>query len=172
MDDHVLIFDPKDPDVSRAFEQRGFLPPGAKRYKDQRYTFDRVFDEHARQIDVFENTTKPLLDGLLDGFNATVFAYGVSLDFALPPCTYIVTNRTDSISIIRPQDAGKRTRSAAQKKTRVLSTLPWRIFLQRSKRRKMKCSLKFHSTFSKSTTRKFETSWWTAQYHSLEEDFR
>lgn len=79
MDDHVLIFDPKDPDVSRAFEQRGFLPPGAKRYKDQRYTFDRVFDEHARQIDVFENTTKPLLDGLLNGFNATVFAYGVSL---------------------------------------------------------------------------------------------
>lgn len=78
MDDHVLIFDPKDPDVSRAFEQRGFLPPGAKRYKDQRYTFDRVFDEHARQIDVFENTTKPLLDGLLNGFNATVFAYGAT----------------------------------------------------------------------------------------------
>ncbi|KAG9019688.1 kinesin-like protein Klp5 [Tulasnella sp. 427] len=78
MDDHVLIFDPKDPDVSRAFEQRGFLPPGAKRYKDQRYTFDRVFDEHARQIDVFENTTKPLLDGLFDGFNATVFAYGAT----------------------------------------------------------------------------------------------
>ncbi|KAG8913431.1 kinesin-like protein Klp5 [Tulasnella sp. 417] len=78
MDDHVLIFDPKDLDVSRAFEQRGFIPPGAKRYKDQRYTFDRVFDEHVRQIDVFENTTKPLLDGLLTGFNATVFAYGAT----------------------------------------------------------------------------------------------
>ncbi|KAG8924851.1 kinesin-like protein Klp5 [Tulasnella sp. 408] len=78
MDDHVLIFDPKDPDVSRAFEQRGFIPPGSKRYKDQRYTFDRVFDEHVRQIDVFENTTKPLLDGLLTGFNATVFAYGAT----------------------------------------------------------------------------------------------
>lgn len=79
MDDHVLIFDPKDQDVSRAFEQRGFLPPGAKRYKDQRYTFDRVFDESAQQIDVFEQTTRPLLDGLLDGFNATVFAYGVRI---------------------------------------------------------------------------------------------
>jgi kinesin family protein 18/19 len=77
MDDHVLIFDPKDPDTSRSFEQRGFLPPGAKRYKDQRYTFDRVFDEQAQQIDVYEKTAKPLLDGLLDGFNATVFAYGV-----------------------------------------------------------------------------------------------
>jgi kinesin family member 18/19 len=78
MDEKVLIFDPKDPDVSRAFEQRGFLPPGTKRYKDQRYTFDRVFDEHTPQSEVFEKSTKPLLDGLLDGFNATVFAYGVS----------------------------------------------------------------------------------------------
>ncbi|KAG8960479.1 kinesin-like protein Klp5 [Tulasnella sp. 419] len=78
MDDKVLIFDPKDPDVSRAFEQKGYLPPGTKRYKDQRYTFDRVFNESAHQIDVFENTTKPLLDGLLDGFNATVFAYGAT----------------------------------------------------------------------------------------------
>ncbi len=77
MDDHVLVFDPKDTDASRSFEQKGFLPPGAKRYKDQRYTFDRVFDEGARQEDVYENTTRPLLDGLLDGFNATVFAYGV-----------------------------------------------------------------------------------------------
>lgn len=77
MDDHVLIFDPKDPDTSREYQLRGFLPPGSKRYKDQRYTFDRVFDEQAQQIDVYENTTKPLLEGLLDGFNATVFAYGV-----------------------------------------------------------------------------------------------
>jgi kinesin family protein 18/19 len=79
MDDKVLIFDPKDPDVSRAFEQKGFAPPGTKRYKDHRYTFDRIFNEDARQIDVYENTTRPLLDGLLDGFNATVFAYGVSI---------------------------------------------------------------------------------------------
>jgi len=77
MDEKVLVFDPKDQDVSRSFEQKGFLPPGTKRYKDQRYTFDRVFDEHAQQTDVFEKTSKPLLDGLLNGFNATVFAYGV-----------------------------------------------------------------------------------------------
>ena len=28
---------------------------------------------------VFERTAKPLLSGVLDGFNATVFAYGVSV---------------------------------------------------------------------------------------------
>ncbi|KAF9520756.1 hypothetical protein BS47DRAFT_1481137 [Hydnum rufescens UP504] len=78
MDDKVLIFDPKDPITSRAFEQKGFLPPGSKRYKDHRYTFDRVFGEDARQVDVYEDTTRPLLDGLLDGFNATVFAYGAT----------------------------------------------------------------------------------------------
>ena len=79
MDERLLIFDPKDELQERAFQQKGFLPPGTKRYKDKRYAFDRVFDESARQGDVFEATTKPLLDGLLDGFNATVFAYGVSL---------------------------------------------------------------------------------------------
>ena len=89
MDDKVLIFDPKDPDATRAFEQKGFAPPGTKRYKDHRYTFDRVFNEDALQRDVFEGTTRPLLDGLLDGFNATVFAYGVRCAFlAPPPCTH------------------------------------------------------------------------------------
>lgn len=78
MDDKILVFDPKDLDATRAFEQKGFLPPGSKRYKDTRYAFDRVFSEDAKQIDVFEATTRPLLDGVLNGFNATVFAYGVS----------------------------------------------------------------------------------------------
>lgn len=33
----------------------------------------------ASQEEVYENTAKPLLDGVLQGYNATVFAYGVSL---------------------------------------------------------------------------------------------
>lgn len=32
----------------------------------------------ASQQMVFDSTAKPLLDGVLDGYNATVFAYGVS----------------------------------------------------------------------------------------------
>jgi kinesin family protein 18/19 len=32
----------------------------------------------ATQSMVFERTAKPLLPGVLDGYNATVFAYGVS----------------------------------------------------------------------------------------------
>lgn len=76
-DERLLVFDPPDEDTARAFKERGFLPPGTKRYKDRRFLFDRVFDMEAQQGDVFEETTKPLLDGLFDGYNATVFAYGV-----------------------------------------------------------------------------------------------
>lgn len=78
IDDRVLTFDPDEKDASRAFVERGFVPPGTKRYKDRRFIFDRVFGHEARQGDVYENTSKPLLKNLLDGFNATIFAYGVS----------------------------------------------------------------------------------------------
>jgi kinesin family member 18/19 len=77
IDDRVLTFDPQEHDPSRAFVERGFLPPGTKRYKDRRFIFDRVFRSDARQEDVYEGTAKPLLGNLLNGYNATIFAYGV-----------------------------------------------------------------------------------------------
>jgi kinesin family protein 18/19 len=52
--------------------------PQGKRVKDQTFAFDRVFDENITQGDVYEATTKNLLDSVLDGFNATVFAYGAT----------------------------------------------------------------------------------------------
>ncbi|KAJ7742386.1 P-loop containing nucleoside triphosphate hydrolase protein, partial [Mycena olivaceomarginata] len=36
------------------------------------------FDNEARQQDVYEATVQPLLQGLLNGYNATVFAYGAT----------------------------------------------------------------------------------------------
>lgn len=77
VDDRILTFDPDEKDRAKAFVERGFMPPGSKRYKDKRFMFDRVFNHEARQQDVYEATSQPLLKGLLDGFNATVFAYGV-----------------------------------------------------------------------------------------------
>ena len=77
VDDRILTFDPVETDQARAFVERGFVPPGSKRYKDKRFMFDRVFDHEARQQDVYDATARPLLKGLLDGYNATVFAYGV-----------------------------------------------------------------------------------------------
>ncbi|KAI5125048.1 hypothetical protein M0805_007472 [Coniferiporia weirii] len=78
IDDRILMFDPEEKDRARAFAERGFVPPGTKRYKDKRFMFDRVFDADSRQTDIYEATARPLLDGLLDGYNATVFAYGAT----------------------------------------------------------------------------------------------
>ena len=83
IDDRVLTFDPEERDASRAFVERGFLPPGTKRYKDRRFIFDRVFRHDTTQHEVFEGTAKPLLKNVLDGYNATIFAYGVSLVVSL-----------------------------------------------------------------------------------------
>ena len=46
--------------------------------KDQTFGFDRIFDENVTQAEVYEGTTKDLLDSVLDGYNATVFAYGAT----------------------------------------------------------------------------------------------
>ena len=51
---------------------------GGKRSKDQTYGFDKVFDENVTQGDVYEATTRNLLNSVLDGYNATVFAYGAT----------------------------------------------------------------------------------------------
>lgn len=52
--------------------------------------FDRVFNHEARQQDVYEATAQPLLKGLFDGYNATVFAYGVR--FPIPHSTSFELN--------------------------------------------------------------------------------
>ncbi|KAF9732419.1 hypothetical protein PMIN02_005754 [Paraphaeosphaeria minitans] len=76
IDEKCLVFDPpEDNPVQRV--SRSFLPQG-KRVKDQTFAFDRVFDENTTQSDVYESSTKPLLDSVLDGYNATVFAYGAT----------------------------------------------------------------------------------------------
>ncbi len=40
------------------------------------FTYDNVFDKDARQDDIFETVAKPLVDGILEGYNATILAYG------------------------------------------------------------------------------------------------
>ena len=70
------IFDPpEDNPVQRLSKSYG---PNGKRVKDQTFGFDRIFDENTTQADVYEATTRSLLDSVLDGYNATVFAYGAT----------------------------------------------------------------------------------------------
>ncbi|KAG2393723.1 hypothetical protein C9374_007254 [Naegleria lovaniensis] len=75
VDRNVLVFDPSD-SAQGSQQQRRAL--GLRRGKELRFAFDRVFDETATQLEVYENSAKALLESVLDGYNATVFAYGAT----------------------------------------------------------------------------------------------
>ncbi|NXK52129.1 KI18B protein, partial [Chauna torquata] len=76
VDQHILVFDPEEPSG----------PPGATlpghglkhRGKDLKFVFDRVFGEGATQEEVFQHTTREVLDSVLNGYNCSVFAYGAT----------------------------------------------------------------------------------------------
>lgn len=40
--------------------------------------FDGVFDEKSTQIEVYKRVVSPLIQQVLDGYNCTVFAYGLT----------------------------------------------------------------------------------------------
>ncbi|XP_067840527.1 kinesin-like protein KIF3C isoform X2 [Heptranchias perlo] len=40
------------------------------------FTFDAVYDSNSKQSDLYDETVRPLVDSVLQGFNGTVFAYG------------------------------------------------------------------------------------------------
>lgn len=70
------VFDPPDDHaIQRGSKAHG---PTGRRSKDHTFGFDKVFDENTTQADVYEATTRNLLDSVLDGYNATVFAYGAT----------------------------------------------------------------------------------------------
>jgi kinesin family protein 18/19 len=50
----------------------------AKRNREKRYAFDYAFDTLTSQEEIYDNTTGFLLNGVLNGYNATVFAYGAT----------------------------------------------------------------------------------------------
>lgn len=74
VDQHILVFDPEEPGG----------PPGAAlpargpkhRGKDLKFVFDRVFGEGATQEEVFQHTTREVLDGVLNGYNCSGTARG------------------------------------------------------------------------------------------------
>jgi kinesin family member 18/19 len=86
LDDRVLIFDPHE---MNPVSQYSKMVLGEKNTKDIRFVFDRVLDESCDQADVspfsdeitikvFACTAEPLLDEVLNGFNASIFAYGAT----------------------------------------------------------------------------------------------
>lgn len=79
VDDKMLVFDPPATNPLVSMQKNAFPNGNLKpRIRDYRFVFDRLLDEYCRQEDVYESTTKPLIDSVLDGYNATVFAYGAT----------------------------------------------------------------------------------------------
>lgn len=70
------VFDPPEDNPVQKFSKS--VVPNGKRVKDQTFAFDRIFDQNASQGEVYESTTRSLLDNVLEGYNATVFAYGAT----------------------------------------------------------------------------------------------
>jgi len=80
VDDKMLIFDPKEQATPFFFHNvaqkgRDMLK---KQNKQLQFIFDRVFDSTSTNTDVFEGSTKNLINSLLDGYNCSVFAYGAT----------------------------------------------------------------------------------------------
>uniref|UniRef100_A0A670YSK4 Kinesin-like protein n=1 Tax=Pseudonaja textilis TaxID=8673 RepID=A0A670YSK4_PSETE len=75
LSDSMLVFDPEESNLL-GFQIHESV--SQKKGKNMKFIFDRVFGEMATQAEVFENTTKEILNGVLSGHNCSVFAYGAT----------------------------------------------------------------------------------------------
>ena len=72
VDKHILVFDPKQEEISFFHGKKTMNRDITKRQnKDLKFVFDAVFDENSTQLEVFEHTTKPILRSFLNGYNCT-----------------------------------------------------------------------------------------------------
>ncbi|NWY51687.1 KI18A protein, partial [Chionis minor] len=79
VDQHILVFDPKEEEVGFFHGKRlTHRDINKRKNKDLKFVFDAVFAESSPQLEVFEHTTKSVIDGFLNGYNCTVLAYGAT----------------------------------------------------------------------------------------------
>ena len=51
---------------------------GRTRHKEHKFAFDFVFDKNSKQEEVYQQTARPLIDKLIEGYNCSCFAYGAT----------------------------------------------------------------------------------------------
>lgn len=80
IDTKMLIFDPKE--ESEPFFYQGVQQPVhnylKKSNKEMQFIFDNVFGMEANNQDVFDVSTKEIINSLMDGYNCSVFVYGAT----------------------------------------------------------------------------------------------
>ncbi|XP_063815148.1 kinesin-like protein KIF3B [Pseudophryne corroboree] len=52
------------------------IQKGASNDLPKTFTFDAVYDSNSKQVELYDETFRPLVDSVLLGFNGTIFAYG------------------------------------------------------------------------------------------------
>lgn len=50
--------------------------PAKKEEVPRMFTYDSVYDWNSKQIDLYDETFRQLVDSVLEGYNGTIFAYG------------------------------------------------------------------------------------------------
>lgn len=73
MNENILVFDPKEEEYPCFQKPRKRRPRDLRkrRQKDLTFAFDHVFDWASSNDEIFEQTTKGVLDGLLGGYNSS-----------------------------------------------------------------------------------------------------
>eukprot|EP01028_Stygiella_incarcerata_P002923 TRINITY_DN15586_c0_g2_i1.p1 TRINITY_DN15586_c0_g2~~TRINITY_DN15586_c0_g2_i1.p1 ORF type:complete len:1199 (+),score=329.70 TRINITY_DN15586_c0_g2_i1:443-4039(+) len=74
----VFLLDPETPLSPSVASRHQFHRMHHHHRKEKVYTFDQVYDEFSMNEEVYEGTAKPLVTGVMAGFNATCFAYGMT----------------------------------------------------------------------------------------------
>ncbi|KAG0718459.1 Kinesin-like protein KIF18A [Chionoecetes opilio] len=81
LDEHMLVFDPKE-DTGDGFFFKGIKQRGrdlAKRQPlEKKFMFESVFGDQSTNTQLYEATAHPLIETLLQGYNCCVFAYGAT----------------------------------------------------------------------------------------------
>lgn len=62
--------------IEAVIDDQGQLVANPGPYSIHTFFFDHVYDEAASQRKVFDNTARDVVDSSLQGYNATIFAYG------------------------------------------------------------------------------------------------
>ncbi|KAL3841705.1 hypothetical protein ACJMK2_019811 [Sinanodonta woodiana] len=78
MNEYVLVFDPKEQTIPNYTLRKRPRDLRKRASKDMKFAFDYIFGPGSRNHELYEQTTKTILDGFLNGYNCSVFAYGAT----------------------------------------------------------------------------------------------
>ena len=62
--------------INSVIDENGNVIPNPGPFSTHRYIFDHVYDQSASQKRVYETTARTVVESALQGYNATIFAYG------------------------------------------------------------------------------------------------